>query len=785
MHGRAQSLPAVLRLLTGFVVLSVLAGLLLAGLGLPAVGMVGSATRSSVDAFNALPSNFDISPLAQQSQILDAAGNRIANPYDENRIIVSLDQISPLMQQAQIAIEDDRFYQHGGLDLRGFARAMFSNLSGGQVQGASTLTQQYVKITLQENALRRDDLAAAQAATAQTYMRKLQELKYAINVEENYTKDQILAGYLNLVYYGDQAYGVEAASQNYFGISAKDLNLGQAALLAGIVQQPSAYNPVTNPADAQARRDVVLSRMEELGVASAEDVAAAKAIEVSSMIHKTENKGVCHRSSQPYFCAYVLAYLRNSPQMAVLGATPDERMKRVNQGGLTIRTTLNPAMQDIAMARLTEATPLNDDQGIGSATTILEPGTGKVLAMAQTSTFDQTEVVWNADQVYGGPAYGWQFGSTAKPFALITAVERGMPINASIYAPSAGPGRPYSFSPDLMYDQCGTSQPWPVINDYYVGGNMSIQSATSNSINTAYALLTTSLGPCDVRDTMTKMGLHQSNGEPIDPNVASITLGAGTTTPMSLGTAFATLAARGLKCEPNPIVSITTADQQEVPVPASTCTQVIAPEVADAVTQVLQGPLRNGTAAGAWNWSRPAAGKTGTTEFNNQSWFVGFTPQLAAAVWVGNIQPSDGADLKTLNGKCFGDYGCRGQVFGGTIAAPVWGRMIAQIMDGMEVRDFNPPPNQITVSGDPTGVPRVSGMDQTAAIRTLRDAGFFAYISRQVDGGGPAGSVVSTQPAGGQAPKGSVIALTISSGKAPAPKPEASPSPSASPSPTP
>ena len=276
MNYRAQNVPAVLRLLLGFVVLSTVGGLLLAGLVIPAVGATGQAAKSGVDFFNDLPSQFTVSPLAQQSRILDADGKLIANPYDENRIIKPLKKIAPVMQKAQIAIEDARFYDHGGLDPRGFTRALVSNLKGGQVQGASTLTQQYVKITLQEQALKRGDEEAAAAAVDKNYARKLQELKYAVNVEENYTKDQILEGYLNLVYYGDQAYGVEAAALNYFGVHASKLKLGQAALLAGIVQQPTKYNPVLNPENAQARRDVVLDRMEALGFATPEQVAKAK-----------------------------------------------------------------------------------------------------------------------------------------------------------------------------------------------------------------------------------------------------------------------------------------------------------------------------------------------------------------------------------------------------------------------------------------------------------------------------------------------------------------------------
>ena len=451
MDGRAHNVSAVLRLLLGFVVLSTVAGLLMAGLAIPAVGATGQAAKGGVNFFNDLPSEFTVSPLAQQSRILDADGKLIANPYDENRIIVPLKKINKNMQNAQIAIEDSRFYEHGGLDVRGFSRAMISNLQGGDVQGASTLTQQFVKITLQENALKRGDKDAAKAATTKTYSRKLQELKYALNVEENFTKDQILEGYLNLVYYGDQAYGVEAASLNYFGVSSSKLSLGQAALLAGIVQQPTAYNPVLNPKESQARRNIVLDRMQALGLASAKDVTAAKKVAVKKMIKKQPAKGVCHRSSQPYFCAYVIEYLQKSPQMAVLGKTPADRLKTINQGGLTIRTTLKPSMQKAAQKEITKAVPVGNKQNLGAAATILEPGTGKILAMAQATDFDKVQTNINVDQKYGGGELGYQFGSTAKMFGLVTALEKGMPLNGTIKVPFADGKKGHLFTDKTLF----------------------------------------------------------------------------------------------------------------------------------------------------------------------------------------------------------------------------------------------------------------------------------------------------------------------------------------------
>ena len=766
MDGRAHNVSAVLRLLLGFVVLSTVAGLLMAGLAIPAVGATGQVAKGGVDFFNDLPSEFTVSPLAQQSRILDADGKLIANPYDENRIIVPLKKISKNMQNAQIAIEDARFYEHGGLDIRGFSRALLSNLQGGDVQGASTLTQQFVKITLQENALKRGDKDAAKDATAKTYSRKLQELKYALNVEENFTKDQILEGYLNLVYYGDQAYGVEAAALNYFGVPASKLTLNQAALMAGVVQQPTAYNPVLNPKAAQARRDIVLDRMQALGLAKPKDVTAAKKVAVKKMIKKKPAKGTCHRSAQPYFCAYVIEYLQKSPQMAVLGKTPAERLKTINQGGLTIRTTLKSTMQKAAQKEITKAVPIGNKQNLGAAATIVEPGTGKILAMAQATDFDKVQTNVNVDQKYGGGEFGYQFGSTAKVFGLVTALEKGMPLEGTINVPFADGKKGHLFTDKKLYSKCGANEPWSVKNDYPSGGKMmTLGEGIAKSINTWAAQLVINVGPCDVRDTMTKMGLHKGNGEPIDPYISDITLGSGTTNPMSIASAYATLAASGKYCEPFPITSITTPDKKAIKVPGPSCKQVLSEDVADGASHLLKGTLDFGTAAGNWdNSSRPAAGKTGTTEKHNQSWFVGYTRQLATAVWIGNLKvASKNGNPYSLNGKCFGDYGCIRQVFGGTVSAPVWSKIMKAASKGMPVKNF-PAPSAKIRDGDLKQLPGVIGASVTKAQQRLEDAGFDSYVAGSVSSGLPEGTVAYTDPAGSAFP-GSRIALYVSSGQ--------------------
>ena len=349
MDGRAHNVSAVLRLLLGFVVLSTVAGLLMAGLAIPAVGATGQAAKGGVDFFNDLPER--VHRLARSpSSRASSTPTGSSSPTRTTRTASSCrsKKISKNMQNAQIAIEDARFYEHGGLDVRGFSRAMISNLQGGDVQGASTLTQQFVKITLQENALRRGDKEAAAAAVDKTYSRKLQELKYALNVEENFTKDQILEGYLNLVYYGDQAYGVEAAALNYFGVSAAKLTLGQAALLAGIVQQPTAYNPVINPKAAQARRNLVLDRMQALGHGVGQGRHRGQEGRREEDDQEEAGQGrLPPVVRSPTSAPTSWSGCRSRRRWRCSGKTPADRLKAINQGGLTIRTTLKPGDAEV------------------------------------------------------------------------------------------------------------------------------------------------------------------------------------------------------------------------------------------------------------------------------------------------------------------------------------------------------------------------------------------------------------------------------------------------------
>jgi membrane peptidoglycan carboxypeptidase len=789
MQARGSSFTNVISLLGAFVATSVMLGLLGAGLMMPSVAATGAAARQGVAVFDSLPGEFTQNPLSQQSRILASDGSLIATPYDENRIIVPLAQIAPVMRQAQIAIEDSRFYEHGGVDPQGVGRALVSNLRGGDTQGASTLTQQYVKITLQENALRNEDVKAAKAATAKNYTRKLQELKYAVTLEKSLTKDQILQGYLNLVYYGGQAYGVEAAARHYFGIRASKLNLAQAATLAGLVQLPSQTDPIRSPARALARRNVVLDRMHTLNLISDRAWRNAKKTKMVTKTQPAQNS--CALSRYPYFCFYIKAWLLEQP---ALGKTRVEREKRINRGGLTIQTTLDPKVQKIAQQEINAKVPVGNKADIGAAAAVIEPGSGNVLAIAQNTTFaikpasgklpfGKTAVNWAVDKKYG-ESIGFAFGSTAKMFAVTEALRSGMPIDSTVIARKADATHPAWFTSSDFHDSCRVypGDPWPVRNDEGTrNGRITLTDATAHSVNTAFAGLVAKLGACKVRDMMTTLGLHTGSGNPISKFPSDITLGSASVSPLTLASAYATIAAGGKYCEPSPVLAITTSDKKSLAVNKNHCRKAVEPDVANGVTKILKTVITKGTGSGNdLAGGRPAAGKTGTHDGGNETWFVGYTPQLATAVWVGT--PDDPRNERRVRNIRLGkDF--YGHIFGATIAAPIWKKIMDGASVGMPILDFSGPGSKVQ-SGDIVSIPDVSGMTVGDAKAALTAAEFKPVVGSDVNSNIKKGRAVYTDP-GSKALRGSTVVIMTSTGYVPPPPVKKTPKPSATKTPTP
>jgi membrane peptidoglycan carboxypeptidase len=766
MSSRTTSIGGVISLLGAFLASALVLGLLAAGLVMPAVGATGALARSGVDVFNELPSEFTTDPLAQTSRILAADGTVIATPQEQNRTIVPLEKIAPIMREAQIAIEDHRFYDHGGIDIQGTMRAVISNLRSGSSVGASSLTQQYVKISLQYSALNAGDKEAAAEAVKKDYMRKLKELKYAITLEKKLTKDEILQGYLNLVYYGDRAYGVEAAAQHYFSVPASKLSLSQAALLAGLTQNPGTTDPVNFPKKAIARRDVVLDRMHELGRITDKQWQAAKKRTLKQDMRVSQPKSTCLASPYPYWCDFIVNYALAMPQ---LGKTLEERKRTLYRGGVTITTTLDPKLQDYAQKEVTKKVPIGNSERIGAAAYVADPNTGQVKAFAQNTAYTvdkessgKTGINWALDKKYGG-SIGFQFGSTAKAFALVTAMESGMTTKSSIDAKGAGGNSQATYTPKEWPGgtaNCGPGGTWKVFNDSpFKGGKISLMEATAKSTNTAFVALAEKLGGCKVRDTMLRLGLHQADGQPIGRYAPQYILGASDVSPQGVAHAYGVLAADGKKC---PMVAVTKITQggKNIALPATKCQQVVEPDAVRGADKFLEfnmthgSGIRNQLADG----KRQSAGKTGTANNNNESWFVGYTPQLVTAVWVGT--PYDPISRVMKNIKVGGNF--YPVMHGAAIAAPIWKAIMNKALDGQPIVNFQEPSSKLA-SGDQADVPSVTGMSVSQAIATLQAAGFSAGVGGTMSSSVQSGLVAGTSPYG-KAATGSFVTIYTSRG---------------------
>lgn len=805
----ALTVARVTSLLGIFLAAAVLMGIIAAGLLVPVVGAAGYAAREGVGMFERLPGDLESNPLAQQSRILAADGTVLATPARQNRIIVDSEDISPHMKNAQVAIEDERFYDHGGMDIEALARAVVSNATTDSTQGGSTLTQQYIKLALSEEALRNRDAEAWQAAQVRSgmdgYIRKLRELKYAITLEERLTKDEILTGYLNLSFYGDNTYGVEAAAQHYFNVNAKDLSIAQAALLAGVVRSPSNTNPVANIELATLRRNLVLDKMLNLDMITEEEHQEARNSEVELQL--TDSARTCLKSPNPYFCEYVEDWVLQQP---ALGVTRDEREERLYTGGYTIETTLNLEISEILAEATLDWTPRGNDYLLGSAVAVIEPGTGHVLAFNQSSEFsyedsgnkvDATSVNWSAESTGGGG--GMSVGSVAKAFTVVEALKKGIPVEATISMRAPGladqegnwlndPENPTPrnqwppasqvhpvgvFFHDDFQDGCSIGADyWTIRNavDQHHEREITLREATAYSVNTAFAQLASQVGTCDIRDTMADMGLREPSGEQYGEWAPDFVLGSADATPLTIANSYATMASGGIYCEPTPVVRITDSEGNELELDQPECERVLDEDVALGTVDLLKGVIS--PVGSGWQSiledERPSAGKTGTNNNSTHTWFAGFTPQLSVSVFVGNIPGAAqyGGELANLR---LGDRYVDGPLFGSSLAAPMWKEIMDDINDALDlpIEDWDEPSDEV-LNGKRATIPSVVGMTEEEALEALEDEGISATVAR-VASGQPEGTVLYTTPGQGSSIRTSdPVTLHVSTGVAPpAPRP--------------
>ena len=652
----------------------------------------------------------DAFDVAQTTRIYSADGKLLARLYLENRETIPISKMATDLVNGIVAVEDERFYEHNGVDPIGIVRAAVSNLKGGDRQGASTITQQYIRQTIL-----RDE------AFDISYARKVREAYLAMEVEKRHTKREILEMYLNTIYLGEGTYGAEAASRVYFSKGASGLTLAQAALIAGLAQSPSRLDPYDNPDGAVARRNEVLSAMLSNGYIDKKAYDEAVATKLSLLRSKDPRDGVY---AAPYFVAHVKKQLQQQFSPAV-----------VFKGGLTVYTTLDMKLQRYAEDAI--RAKLNDSHDPEAALVSIDPRNGYVKALVGGKDYQKRKFNL-ATQGSRQP------GSSFKTFALVAAIEKGMPpyfrIDSS--SPALIPTKPKA---------------WAVSNSEGSGrGLMTLEAATRASVNTVYARVAWEIGAKSIATTAKRMGITT----PLS-NYPSIALGSQNVSPYEMASAYGTLATGGERFPPITITRVVDRNGAEIFKAKPKGTRVLKPTVAKAVTDILKGVITSGTARRA-AIGRPAAGKTGTSQNYRDVWFVGYTPQLVTSVWVGHTTERP----VYVNGS---------HAFGGTVAAPIWASYMTRALAGQPKLNF---PN----AGNPTYTPSkfhipvsrppsVTGLTLDSAARKLRGYGFtvsYSYSSKAKN------TVLS------QSFKNGKVALNVSKGpepKKPTPKPVVPPPP--------
>jgi membrane peptidoglycan carboxypeptidase len=675
------------------IAISAVGGMIAAAMALPVVATTGVVLRDQANKA-AAPASATFGTLPQRSEIVDNSGHLLAYIYDVNggqgasasgidRQPVTFDQIAPVMRKAVVAIEDNRYWSEGALDPKGTLRALINDLQHKAVQGGSSITQQYVKNML---ILTAPNAQQAQAAYEETLSRKLHELRLAISVAHQQSKQEILAGYLNDDYFGNLAYGIDVAAQTYFNTTPAKLTLPQAALLAGMVENPTGYDPYLQPALALQRRNTVLARMVQTGVLSQAQATAAEKTPLG--VTRAMPQNGCTEAvagNAAFFCNYVEQVFLQDTTVA---KTAQARAKLLATGGLKISTTLDPEDQNAAAEAVNYTLPdgskeYNADNEADTEA-MVQPGTGKIEAMAENRPYgsDGTTINYAVDTNYGG-GQGIQTGSSSKLFTLVTALEQNIPFGYTATVPDNTTVQGFTNCKGQALPQG-----FPVQNDENSSSGSSTYSlytATALSINVFFGELEQKVGLCNVVKTAANLGITWANGTPLldvpkglsdvsADNITSFTLGSVVTSPLEMAGAYATMAARGKYCKPIAISKITSLTGASLPVPSAGCRQAISPQIADAVNYILQGVLNFPGATGAGlGLNRVAAGKTGTANNSFYAAFGGYTPSLAAYVSVYHPNPPEAMEGA---GACYRVAGegqtCDSEMFGADAPGHTW-----------------------------------------------------------------------------------------------------------------
>ncbi|WP_065488841.1 penicillin-binding protein [Rhodococcus opacus] len=749
---------------------SALAGVLLAGVMFPLAGGFGYASNRAADTVDNVSAELVEGTVPAVSTMVDSAGNPIAWLYDQRRFEVPSEKISNEMKLAIVSVEDRRFPEHKGVDWQGTMRAFLTNTTSGEVQqGASTLDQQYVK-NYQLLVVAKTD-AERRAAIETTPARKIREIRMALTLDKELTKDEILTRYLNLVPFGNASFGIQDAAQTYFGIDASELNTQQSAMLAGMVQSSSALNPYTNPDGVLERRNVVLDTMISNIPERAAELRQLKETPLGVLPEPNRlPRGCIAAGDRGFFCDYALQYLANA------GISREQ----IDKGGYLIKTTLDPAVQASTKAALSaNASPGLD--GIANVMNVVQPGqdSHRILAMGSSRTYGLDA---NANETVQAQPYslaGHGAGSIFKIFTTAAAMEKGLGTNAILDVPGRFEARGMGSGGARG---CPAST-YCVENAGKYPAALSVTDALAQSPNTAFVKLIQATGVAPTVDMAVRLGLR-SYAQPgtsgfddrsmadfqKDQNLGSFTLGPTWINPLELSNVAATLASHGKWCPPTPIDSVFDREGKPVSVTQQACEQVVEPGLADTLTNAMSKDDKPGGtsagAAGSVGWTLPMAGKTGTTESHMSSGFLGFTNNFAAAVYVFGDSPTPGEICSAPLRPC-GD----GNLFGGNEPARTWYAAMNPIANNFGPTTL-PPVDQKYARGSQNGqVPDVTGLSQSAATSRLQGAGFTVNAVTTASQAAK-GTVTGASPSGSAIP-GSTITIYVSDGSVTAAPPQA------------
>jgi membrane peptidoglycan carboxypeptidase len=763
----------------GMIAVAVIAGVMVAVAVTPAIALTGTSAKNGIGLFENLPADLKIAPLDQKTEIYAKDGTKnvlLASFYTQNRQVIPWKDVSAVVKNAAVAGEDVRFYEHGGVDPLGIVRATVANAMGKNLQGASTITQQYVKnvcVQEAENLRTQKAIDAAYAVCTDTSVtRKLKEARLAISLEKQYSKDQILLGYLNIAGFGGRVYGIESAAEYYFDTTAAKLTVAQAASLMAIVNNPEnlRLDEKANYAANEKRRNYILGTELQHKMISKAQYTAAVATKIAPKITETRT-GCTAAGVAGYFCDYVVNTILSDKHF---GATYDDRYANLESAGWKIYTTLDLSIEKKAQKVMNTYVPKKSDVfKVAGAAVSVEVGTGRIISMVQNKNYDNskgaknTVVNYNANETLGASG-GFQPGSTFKLFTLLQWLKTGHTLNEEV---NANPGTFAASS----FTACGKTydgQDWNVSNDEASeGGYHTVSSATALSINGAFATMAQQVDLCDVQKLAESFGVYPANGDKNPSLYLPFVIGGSYgVAPVAMATAYAGIANNGKSCSPIAIDHVVKSDGSDLAVPGSTCKQVVDPQVAIAAASALRGVFTGGTASGD---NTPDGiyefGKTGTTDNNENTWMIGTTSKVTTAVLVGNngssqdlrqtsfdYCPAGYSSLVSVQRHCVwkGIQTAINAKYGG---ATTWAQPESQYLYGG---------TSSTTTQTTTGsVPDVSGMTKSAAAAALVAAGYSWAYGSDVASSKPAGQVASTTPAAGStAAAHSQVVIHASSG---------------------